>query len=143
MMLGLQEYYNIELSHSIIFSLDVILETLCMVFLSANFIVCVIIHLFSEVIMFRKRNKFLHELEDKLKIEIKDNGPGIDESIKDCIYELGITTKPGQRGIGMYIVKKIVEEAEGEIKFEVDNGTSWFISIPMKRGEVSDRSSDN
>jgi len=76
----------------------------------------------------------IYETEDQLKIEIKDNGPGISEEIKKKIYELGVTSKPGQRGVGMYIVKKIIEEAEGKIKFQVENGTSWFISIPIKRG---------
>ena len=68
-----------------------------------------------------------------LKIQIKDNGPGIAEEIKNNIYEIGATTKVGQRGIGMYIVKKIIDEMQGQIEFNVENGTYWDISIPMKR----------
>ncbi len=33
----------------------------------------------------------------------------------------------------MYIVKKIIDEAKGAIKFKVDDGTEWDISIPMRR----------
>ena len=77
----------------------------------------------------------IFELENSLKIIIKDNGPGIAEEIKNSIYEIGSTTKEGQRGIGMYIVKKIIEEMEGEIEFRIERGTCWDISIPMKRSE--------
>lgn len=72
-------------------------------------------------------------LEDYLKIQVNDNGPGIAEEIKNNIYEIGCTTKVGQRGIGMYIVKKIIDEMQGQIEFRVENGTWWDISIPMKR----------
>ena len=75
----------------------------------------------------------IFETEDDLKIQINDNGPGIACEIKNTIYEIGSTTKIGQRGIGMYIVKKIIDEISGKIEFSVENGTWWDISIPMKR----------
>ena len=71
--------------------------------------------------------------EDWLQIKIKDNGPGIQEEYRKKVYEQGFTTKEGQRGHGMYIVKKIIEEANGSIEFQVDKGVTWDISIPMKR----------
>ncbi|MBZ9608760.1 sensor histidine kinase [Clostridium estertheticum] len=75
----------------------------------------------------------IFEADDHLKIQINDNGPGIACEIKNTIYEIGATTKIGQRGIGMYIVKKIIDEMHGKIEFSVENGTWWDISIPMKR----------
>jgi two-component system, CitB family, sensor kinase len=75
----------------------------------------------------------IYELENVLKIEVKDNGPGITVEMRNEIYQIGTTSKPGQRGVGMYIVKKIIDEAQGEINFEVENGTTWHIRIPMKR----------
>ncbi len=77
----------------------------------------------------------IYEAEGKLIIEVKDNGPGIPVDIRDQIYESGFSTKPGQRGYGMHIVKKIIDEAHGEIKFTVDNGTAWYVGIPMERNE--------
>jgi two-component system CitB family sensor kinase len=73
------------------------------------------------------------EEAEVLKIIIKDNGPGIQEVMKDSIYDMGTTSKEGERGFGMYIVKKIIDEAKGSIGFEVNNGTKWSISIPMER----------
>jgi two-component system CitB family sensor kinase len=70
-----------------------------------------------------------------VEIKVKDNGPGIKEEYRDKIYEQGFTTKEGQRGHGMYIVKKIIEEANGNIDFKVDKGVIWSITIPMVRGE--------
>jgi len=75
----------------------------------------------------------IFELDDNLKIQIVDNGPGIADSIKDKIYEIGTTTKVGERGVGLYIVKNIVDDMNGKIEFSVENGTRWDISIPMKR----------
>jgi len=75
----------------------------------------------------------IFEIDDYLKIQIYDNGPGISTEIQDNIYTLGTTTKLGQRGIGMYIVKKIIDESLGIIEFSCENGTLWNINIPMKR----------
>lgn len=75
----------------------------------------------------------IYEEENALKIITKDNGLGIPENIRDSIYEMGITSKDGGRGFGMYIVKKIIDEAKGTIDFKVNGGTEWNISIPMER----------
>lgn len=76
--------------------------------------------------------------KDYLEIKVKDNGPGIKEDYRNKIYEQGFTTKEGQRGHGMYIVKKIIEEANGSIEFKADKGVLWEITIPMVRGEQLD-----
>lgn len=75
----------------------------------------------------------IYESEGRLIIEVKDNGPGIPSDIRDKIYNSGFSTKPGQRGYGMYIVKKIIDEARGEIKLIADNGTEWHVEVPMER----------
>jgi len=75
----------------------------------------------------------IYEEENQLKIITKDNGLGIPENIRDSIYEMGITSKDGGRGFGMYIVKKIIDEAKGTIDFKVNGGTEWNIAIPMER----------
>lgn len=75
----------------------------------------------------------IYEENNIIKLIIKDNGPGIPENMKKSIYDMGTTSKEGERGFGMYIVKKIIDEANGTIDFEVTNGTKWSISIPMER----------
>lgn len=76
------------------------------------------------------------QTEEHIKIQISDNGPGIAEEIKNTIYHIGTTTKMGQRGMGMYIVKKIIDEMQGKIEFTTEHGTLWNITIPMKRSLI-------
>lgn len=84
----------------------------------------------------------VYEENDMLKIFLKDNGRGIREDIAPHIYEMGVSSKEGQRGYGMYLVKNIVDEARGTINFEVNNGTAWYIDIPMGGSVEDDKSND-
>lgn len=72
----------------------------------------------------------INSSREGLRIEVKDNGYGIDEKIKDKIFQKGITTKNGSRGIGLSIVKKIIDNANGSIEILNDSGTIWNIFIP-------------
>lgn len=71
------------------------------------------------------------QYSELIEIKISDNGPGIKYEYMDKIYEQGFTTKEGQRGHGMYIVKQIIDRANGKIELKVNNGVNWNISIPM------------
>lgn len=77
--------------------------------------------------------------EEKLWwFEIKDNGPGIDESHYHRIFKIFQTLQPKDTfestGIGLSIVKKIVEMGGGTIHLtsKIGKGTSFFFSIPKK-----------
>ncbi|MGF7058206.1 ATP-binding protein [Brassicibacter mesophilus] len=69
-----------------------------------------------------------------LNIWVEDNGPGIKDEVKNKIFERGYTTKVGNRGFGLNIVKKIIDSAGGNINIITGDGTTWDIFIPMKRG---------
>lgn len=75
------------------------------------------------------------ENEKNLIIEVKDNGPGIPAEYRDMIYKPRFSTKLGQRGYGMYIVKNIIDNAHGKIILSADKGTSWYVEIPKECGE--------
>lgn len=76
----------------------------------------------------------LNSNNEGLRMRIQDNGPGINEDIIDKIFTRGFTTKSGNRGFGLSIVKQIIDYAGGDISIIQDNGTAWDIFIPMKRG---------
>jgi len=68
------------------------------------------------------------------KIEIKDNGIGIDKKHLDKIFDPYFTTK-GKKGtgVGLSTVKDIIEELQGyiEIETEKESGTNFIIYIPI------------
>ncbi len=69
-----------------------------------------------------------------VKIVISDNGPGIPESHQAAIFDPFYTTKSNGTGLGLTIVKKIVEQHEGriELKSKAGHYTSFKILLPMK-----------
>lgn len=67
-----------------------------------------------------------------LNIFVRDNGPGIPKKLEGKIFQKGVTTKEGNRGFGLYLVKNIVDRAEGIIELHENNGVEWHLEIPMK-----------
>ena len=65
-------------------------------------------------------------------VEITDNGIGIPEDQRDKIFIPNFTTKTSGMGLGLAIVRKIVEEATGKIWFTsiYGEGSSFFVSLP-------------
>lgn len=59
---------------------------------------------------------YLSDAGSEILFEVEDSGPGVDDSIREKIFEHGFSTKPGERrGIGLAKVKGIVEEMGGYI----------------------------
>lgn len=73
----------------------------------------------------------IYEENQMLKIEIRDNGPGISKDILHKIYKIGTSTKSSERGYGMYNVKKIIDSYNGTIDFKIKNGTWWYVILPI------------
>lgn len=65
-------------------------------------------------------------------IEISDNGTGIDEEKKSKIFSPNFTTKSGGMGLGLAMVRNIVDSAGGKISFssEKGSGTIFVIELP-------------
>lgn len=75
-----------------------------------------------------------------VKISISNNGPAIIERDKPHIFErfyrsaMAKKIKPSGTGLGLYIVKSIVEGIGGEVGFESEGGkaTVFWFTIPIK-----------
>ena len=69
---------------------------------------------------------------EMLNISITDNGTGIPIDILEKVWEPGYSTK-GSTGLGLYFVKKIVEDNEGtvEIISEPNIGTTVTVRFPV------------
>ncbi len=73
---------------------------------------------------------------NKWKLSVSDNGPGIEERYFEKIFQLFQTLAPRDRvestGVGLALVKKIVEMYDGEIWVEskVGEGSTFFFTLP-------------
>jgi len=65
-----------------------------------------------------------------LYIRVSDNGPGIPLDLRETVFERGITTKSQSRGLGLNIVKDIVDNAGGSIQLRHIGGAQFIIEIP-------------
>lgn len=66
-----------------------------------------------------------------VEIEIRDNGPGIDESILEHLFQPVTSTKEGHSGLGLAIVKHLIDEIDGEISCSSSSaGTRFQIHLP-------------
>ena len=65
---------------------------------------------------------------------VADNGKGISEDVKNRVFEPKFTTKSSGMGLGLPMVKNIVNAFDGEISFtsQENKGTVFTVSLPIK-----------
>ncbi len=75
----------------------------------------------------------INRSEDYAIINIKDNGIGICQSVKDNLFAQGQTTKKNGLGLGLSICKSNLREQNGDIRLvdTNENGTEFEIKIPL------------
>ncbi len=69
---------------------------------------------------------------DDVKISVADNGIGISDDFKDKVFEPKFTTKTSGMGLGLGMVRNIVETYEGTIGFtsQQGKGTVFTVKFP-------------
>ena len=73
------------------------------------------------------------KMENKVLISVQDNGIGIKEEDLNRIFEPKFTTKNSGMGLGLSIIKNIIENYKGNITFETQygQGTIFKVSLPI------------
>lgn len=73
-------------------------------------------------------------LKNDVKIIVSDNGKGIAEDVKHLIFEPKFTTKTSGMGLGLPMIKNIIEAYEGSISFtsKIGIGTVFTVILPKK-----------
>ena len=73
------------------------------------------------------------EVNDEVLIAVKDNGTGIEFENREHIFEPKFTTKNSGMGLGLGIIKNIIENYKGTITFETElgSGTTFTVSLPI------------
>lgn len=73
--------------------------------------------------------------QDKLAFSVEDTGVGIPEEVKAKLFTPMMTTKAKGQGLGLAVVKRLVEAMKGTISFEsqIGKGTKFIIELPNKQ----------
>ncbi len=77
-------------------------------------------------------NVDIEKIEKRIKIIVNDNGVGVSPDKLEKIFDPNFTSKNSGMGIGLTMVKRMVEDYNGTITVvsEVDKGATFTISMP-------------
>lgn len=80
------------------------------------------------------------ETNDSISLSFIDNGPGMNKDDIQYIFEPFYTTKEYGNGVGMFVVKQLVDENEGKIS-AISHGENMGMSIilELKKGESNEK----
>ena len=76
-----------------------------------------------------KINIVIGKVLNRFKIVISDNGPGIKKEYLDKIFNSFFTTKESGTGLGLSISKQLIEEHNGQLLVESEEGKGTVFSI--------------
>jgi signal transduction histidine kinase len=73
---------------------------------------------------------------DHVEVRVSDTGPGVPEDLRDRLFGIRVTTKPGGSGLGLPLVRLIAESHGGSIRYEPcegERGARFTLSLPVVR----------
>jgi two-component system, CitB family, sensor kinase len=72
---------------------------------------------------------------DRVRLEVRDDGPGIPAEALDHVFEAGWTTKSGtatgRRGLGLALVHATAGRLDGRVEAANDGGAVLTVELPM------------
>ena len=69
-----------------------------------------------------------------VRVDIKDNGPGVPPEIQEQLFYPMISRRPGGTGLGLTFAQSIIAQHNGMIEFESEPGdTTFSIIIPLEQ----------
>ncbi|KFF10743.1 histidine kinase [Chryseobacterium soli] len=77
-------------------------------------------------------NVDVEQHQRRVMVSVQDNGVGIPENMYERIFEPNFTSKNSGMGLGLSMVRKMIEDYKGEIsvKSEVGKGSTFTITLP-------------
>ncbi|AZB00387.1 sensor histidine kinase [Chryseobacterium joostei] len=77
-------------------------------------------------------NVDVEQHQRRVIVSVQDNGIGIPENMYERIFEPNFTSKNSGMGLGLSMVRKMIEDYKGEIsvKSEVGKGSTFIITLP-------------
>lgn len=76
----------------------------------------------------------MHREDKEAVVEVRDNGTGIPSEVADLVFLPKFSTKSSGMGLGLPMVKRMVENAGGRVWFNTQEGvgTSFFVALPLR-----------
>ncbi len=75
-----------------------------------------------------------------VRISVQDNGPGIDEEVRNKLFHENITTKVDGHGYGLPVCRQIIELHGGTIRLETrkNGGAKFIMTFPVRRAPATE-----
>jgi len=73
-------------------------------------------------------------IDSPVRLEVRDNGPGIPEELRERLFQPFVTGRPGGTGLGLAIVQRAVEAHRGLVLVDSrpGKGTTFTIFFPSR-----------
>ena len=71
--------------------------------------------------------------KNNVKIIVSDNGKGIPDNVKGFVFEPKFTTKSSGMGLGLGIIKNIIEAYDGSISFTSEEGIGTVFTVILPK----------
>ena len=93
-------------------------------------------------IVISEQEGIIEPLGSVVVIQVKDNGPGVPETIQDTLFEPFFSTKEEGTGLGLSIAARIVEDHGGwlNLRSHRGKGATFTITLPCKERQYWVRS---
>ncbi|MGV3619618.1 MAG: ATP-binding protein, partial [Archangium sp.] len=71
---------------------------------------------------------------DQVELAVDDSGPGVDPDIRARIFEPLVSSRPGGTGLGLALVKRVVEKHGGDVSVDKSllGGARFSFRVPVK-----------
>jgi len=71
-------------------------------------------------------------------VAVRDNGPGVPDELRDCLFDPFVTSKRTGTGLGLSLVAKIVADHGGMVEFDSERRMTEFrIRLPAAPAELA------
>jgi len=76
------------------------------------------------------------DLADGVEVVVRDDGPGVEESVRDTAFEPGVSGRSGGAGLGLGIARRVAASFGGEVTLDepegTDDGAAFRVRLPRR-----------
>ena len=85
----------------------------------------------------------IYEHDNGLRLRISDNGPGISASVRERLFDFGISSK-GSAGFGLYFARERARDLGGDLRYlhQHGPGTAFEFQLPTDLDHISRTTND-